>query len=213
MIVFSPHYDDAVFSCGAMLAERDDVEVITACTEAPPEPLCTEYDRATGFATSTQAMSARFVENRTALAVLGAREGDRLGWYDQQYAHEMSAHRRAMQLQRTLSPQEPWLAPLGIMHPDHRALSDAVLFAWDGLAAPPTLWLYEDLPYRVAFPEFTAERIAALRERLALERLPDMASDHERKGHAVACYRSQLPDRGPGRAALFVSERFWKVER
>lgn len=215
MIVFSPHYDDAVFSCGAMLAERDDFPlIVTACTDVPDAPLCTEYDRACGFATSTDAMAERHREDMRAALVLGCVKEFGLGWYDQQYAQPIAQSQRELAVDRRIrNVSATVLAPLGIQHPDHRALSDAVLVAWGALAEPPPLWLYEDLPYRVAFPEFTAERLAAVREFHTLERLPDMPSDHDLKAIAVACYRSQLPAPGPGRASLFVPERFWKVTR
>ncbi|KAB0640285.1 PIG-L family deacetylase, partial [Burkholderia territorii] len=72
-LVVSPHLDDAVFSCGQLLAQSPGSVVVTVFagipahgTAAPP------WDRRAGFRTADEAMRTRRDEDRRALGTLGA---------------------------------------------------------------------------------------------------------------------------------------------
>lgn len=75
--MISPHLDDAVLSLGATIAGavRDgaDVRVLTVFAGDPKAEIgASAHDRACGFATAGEAARRRRIEDRDALAVLGA---------------------------------------------------------------------------------------------------------------------------------------------
>lgn len=208
MMVISPHYDDAVYSLGGMLAATDDrVTILTAFSGQPAEGLCTEYDRACGFATSVDAMKAREDEDRRACLVLDVARRIRLDWLDHQYAMPVNDMAMKLRLRELIRENTHVVAPLGIAHPDHSQLAAAALGCF---ADAETFWVYEELPYRVHFPEFTAEALDGIRALgLTAALLPEQPHDDGLKRAAVACYRSQLDD--VHQPALFVPERIWQV--
>lgn len=68
IMVISPHFDDAVFSCGHLLAALPGSTVVTVCTALPEKPdILTDWDQRCGFSSAAQAMQARREENRAAL--------------------------------------------------------------------------------------------------------------------------------------------------
>ena len=76
--VVSPHLDDGVFSCGALLAARPGSVVVTALAgrrgvALPPKwEGVTPWDAACGFAPGDDVIAARRAEDREALSILGA---------------------------------------------------------------------------------------------------------------------------------------------
>ena len=73
MLVISPHLDDAVLSCGALLAAHRGAVVATVFAGVPRDPRQrTEWDARSGFADAAEALAARRAEDAAALAELGA---------------------------------------------------------------------------------------------------------------------------------------------
>lgn len=207
-LVVSPHLDDAVFGCGRYLTESRET-VLTVFAAAPPTGVLTDYDRSCGFSSSRVAMQTRWNENSAALGLLSCPHTT-LGMLDRQYdAVRPSIDLVARGLFDTMTRErcEGLLAPLGVQHPDHVLVSDAAL----QLAITGTpVWLYEELPYRVVWPEAAIARFTEVVRR-GWRLVPDFlgAGDVSVKEKAIGCYASQKVDIH----CCLVPERFWAVTR
>lgn len=215
VLVVSPHCDDAVLSCGELLAERPGSMVVTLFAGRPPagQPL-TEWDAAAGFREGDDVMGERRAEDRAALDVLGATPVW-LDFCDAQYQCSPDAETLSAALAAVMQAGAPreFFLPLGLFHSDHVLAHDAGRRA---LARLPgwRVCFYEDAIYR-RYRGLLAARLEALRSQgLALQRRAlSPTSRLELKQRAVACYRSQLralstPGR-PGHADAFAPEGYW----
>lgn len=205
LLVVSPHLDDAVLSVGAYLASAPG-PVLTVFDGEPSGVRLTDYDASLGFASSYEAWRARLAENEAALCRLGC-DHDGLGLRDRQYGGgRPSPARLAAKIAtaRVDAGMDGVLGPLGIQHPDH-LLAAAACLHLAGYGTPT--WLYEDLPYRVVWPELAQERLADVRCRW--ETVPDALGppQHEAKAEAVRCYASQRLDEH----CCLVPERIWRL--
>lgn len=149
IVVVSPHLDDAVLSCGGLLASAPG-HVVTVFGGVPaagtPAPM---WDLLTGATDPVARMRDRLVEDDAALAVLGATT-DRLSLLDSQYRTGPADHDEIVAQLRPLLAGLPEVhVPSAIgRHPDHVATRDAALAA----VGPDTeVLLYADLPYTLAF--------------------------------------------------------------
>lgn len=203
LVVISPHLDDAVFSCGTLIAAqavaRQRPLIVTVCAGVPDGDFVTQLDQAAGFATSREAVLRRREEDLEAAAILGA-DVRHLDVLDGQYDRDdpldrRNAIRAALDTVETLGPFEV-LAPVGIRHADHGLVAAACADFAD--------WLYEELPYRVLWPDMRPD---GLPEEPALH-LPTS----NLKERAIACYRSQLGD-GPAGIELRQFERYHRAPR
>jgi LmbE family N-acetylglucosaminyl deacetylase len=214
-LVISPHLDDAILSAGQFIAGRPDCVVATVFAGTPPtQAVLTSYDDKCGFKSATEAMEARRAEDLEAMSVLQAK-AQHLGFVDSQYGGKLKVTTLVRQLGELVDELDPEfvLAPLGLVHPDHVTVRDAVLEAMRGREAP--LWCYEDLPARVQRPDSVVEALDVL-----------MAAGHEpelgfigtgpmaTKLDALWCYRSQmgLPEFA-NRHEMLVGERFWHLSK
>jgi len=161
-VVVSSHLDDAVFSCGALINAMQvttNVLVVTVCAGVPePNVMAAPLDVSAGFESAAQAVEARRLEDISALTVLGAKHLH-LDVLDYQYErhlrvgdkHDLARYERLRQEQinHALAPvfaaASQVIAPLGIRHPDHKMVATA--------SKPYAAWVYEDLPYRVEWPD------------------------------------------------------------
>jgi LmbE family N-acetylglucosaminyl deacetylase len=102
------------------------------------------------------------------------------------------------------------LIPLGVSHPDHVIVAAEALMACERHGA---LYVYEDLPYRVQFPDQVAATLASrLNDEWIMECVDPFArSIIEIKTAAVECYRSQLSPEM--RRWCLVPERLWRTRR
>jgi len=220
VVAISPHFDDAVFSCGNLLAARPGSTVLTVYSAVPgsatPAP---EWDRRCGFERADQAVLARHEENRAAMAVLGAR-GLGLDLLDDQYGGPRAeAGRLTGALAAALNTLAPdvVLLPLGLFHRDHLRTSDAALTVWRLFRdVMDTAWLaYEEALYRCK-PGLVQKRLAELREQrvLATPLSGPAPVDPDRKTRAVAAYASQLQALGlvPGKGDDAAPERYWRLQ-
>jgi len=219
LVAISPHFDDAVLSCGDWLAARPGGTVLTVYSGVPPSgtPL-PDWDRRCGFARADQAMLARHEENRAAMATLGAR-GLGLGLLDDQYGGPgADAGRLTGALAAALTTLRPdvVLVPLGLFHQDHLRASEAALVVWKLFREVlDSTWLaYEEALYRRK-PGLVQQRLAELRaRRIRITPLSGPPYRGSRKTRAVAAYASQLRALGlvPGRGDDAAPERYWRLE-
>lgn len=205
--IVGSHLDDAVLGAGSYLSESQE-PVITVFTGAPRDPLlCTPYDMGCGFSSSVDAMQQRRIENQTALTILGSGHVG-LEMLDHQYAtNRPHVNAIAETIARAIRDLgcDGIVGPLGIQHPDHLLVSEACL--WLANQGVPT-WLYEDLPYRVVWPEQAMRRHYDLRDH-GWHLVPDFlgGGDSTLKAQALNCYASQEVDIH----CCLVPERFWAV--
>jgi len=218
-MVISPHFDDAVLSCGDWLAACPGSTVLTVYSGVPPStaPL-PDWDRRCGFQRADQAVMARHEENRAAMAVLGAR-GLCLGLLDEQYeGPAMEAGRITGMLATALTTLQPSvvLAPLGLFHHDHLRVSDASLTVWRLLReVMGNTWLvYEEALYRCK-PGLVHQRLIELHaQNIRVTPTAGPRYIGERKTRAVAAYASQLDALGltPGQGDDAAPERYWRLD-
>jgi LmbE family N-acetylglucosaminyl deacetylase len=217
LVVVSPHLDDAVFSCGELLAACSGATVITVFAGKPTTAVeLTDWDRAAGFAAGDDVIAQRRNEDQEALRLLGAQPV----WFDYldaQYGYAAKQDEMQRQLSTSFAEHKATavVLPLGLFHEDHRLVSDIGI----GLVGRLTgieWYLYEDALYRT-LPGLVHDRLVALRARgLTATPISGALSDEDlqdRKNRAVDCYRSQLqalatPSR-PGHHDTMAPERFW----
>lgn len=214
VLVLSPHFDDAIFSCGALLAAHHGSRTVTVFGGAPATPVSTVWDRDAGFADSNEAVAARRQEDAQAHAQVSATV-HHLGFCDSQYGQTPAVtelERALHRLVQTRSAQAVFV-PLGLFHSDHVLVHEAALMLMHKL--PERLWIgYEDALYRRG-RGVVQERIVALAAQgiVTTPVSPTTAADGRQKRRAVACYASQLRAFGPGGVEdLHQPERFWQLE-
>ncbi|HEX3177028.1 MAG TPA: PIG-L family deacetylase [Methylomirabilota bacterium] len=215
LAVISPHLDDAVLGCGALLAAMPGAIVITVFAGRPPAdaPL-RAWDAAAGFSAGDDVIGIRRAEDAAALRCLGA-EPLWLPFLDAQYEQTPSVDEVAEALDGVLCARGPATVciPLGLFHSDHALAHAAALEvrarhrSWGWLA-------YEEPMYR-RVPGALADRLEALRKAdISAIPLPPRVATVEKRD-AIACYASQLralatPGR-PGHADALAEERQWKL--
>lgn len=153
VVVVDSHADDGVYSVGEWIAERRniDVVVITAFAAIPygaPEETWVKQ---------------LLADKDAACSTLGARVVN-LPFLDGKYRRRpLSTRELATALRRHLAELKPTevLVPLGIRHLDHLLAAPVALA--EALKTPARVMVYEDLPYRVMYPDETATRLDALR--------------------------------------------------
>lgn len=181
-----------------------------------PDSQMTEWDARCGFRSARTAMAVRRAEDEEAVAAIRG-SPRHLDLLDAQYERHRPTSVRlqaliAGELERAGSRRI--LYPLGLLHSDHILVSDACL----SLAheRPEIDWIaYEDAPYH-ARQSRVLERLTQLREAGFRPRpfLPQRTGLLEAKRRAVAAYRSQLGAlASQGYADIFVTERYWRIER
>lgn len=220
VFAISPHLDDAVLGCGAVLASRPGAVVVTALAGGPASwESVTPWDAECGFSAGDDVIAARRAEDREALSHLGATPVW-LDFLDAQYGPSPGVADLATALTGALDAAEPdlLLFPLGLYHADHALVAQAVIPI---LAARPHLeaCAYEEPTYRT-IPGVVEQALTRLEQRgfrtsAAHFDLPPEC--HERKRRAVHAYRSQLvglttPGR-PGLDEAFERERLWRILR
>jgi LmbE family N-acetylglucosaminyl deacetylase len=212
-LLVSPHLDDAVYSCGELVAELQSPVVATVFAGVPPATLpLMPWDAQAGFRSGVEAMQARHREDAHALAALGA-EPEHLDFLDAQYGTTPSPADVTDELRRVIRRRNPDLVllPLGLYHDDHRLAADAALQA----VRPGAAIVYEDVPYRRR-PGLVQQRLCALHA-LGWRATPLVfeAADgrHELKRAAVRRYASQWRAFGSGGCADTDNpETYWALD-
>jgi LmbE family N-acetylglucosaminyl deacetylase len=209
-IYISPHFDDAVLSCGGLIWEQSHsgtpVEIWTVCGgDAQPGPLselALVCHQVWGFSSSEEVLTARRLENQNAAALVGAETVD-FGIPDCIYRHSPTGELLypeqvfapihpvdrnlysdiSTALAGELRPDDIVVGPLAVGgHVDHVLTRHAV----EHLGLP--VKYYADIPYLLDHPEQLASATRALRP------LPNPVT---KKGLAawkkgIASYRSQI---------------------
>jgi hypothetical protein len=219
-VVLSPHLDDAVVDCWAVLTGDGPVTVVNVFTGEPPAGEVSRWDRLCRASDSAQLMRERVAEDREALARAG-RVPVNLGFLAEPYRRPRQAPGVA-ELDAALVAAVPAasavLAPaaVGTVHPDHLLVRDHALTL---AAAGIPVELYADQPYAVQYgwpawvtgdepdphldPEVSWRAGGAdlpellTRERARVEALDEAAA--RAKLEAMRTYRTQFAmlDRGP----------------
>ncbi|CAG9255029.1 No significant database matches [Burkholderia diffusa] len=222
-LAISPHLDDAVFSCGELLAQSPGSVVVTVFagipargTAAPP------WDRRAGFRTADEAMRARRDEDRRALETLDA-QAVWLDFLDDQYGMPAASTAIAARVAAAIDAHPAFgvLAPAGLFHRDHLQVQQAMLTLLrdDGRTGDASrVWrFYEDVPYR-RIDGLMARRVIGWRER-GWTGHPVGAPTGSRmdgsaaKAAAVDAYASQIALFEPHmRADLQEPETYWRLE-
>jgi LmbE family N-acetylglucosaminyl deacetylase len=172
-IILSPHFDDAVFSLGGLIATAPErTIVVTIFAGTPADGVNGRWDRRSGFKTAAVAMTARRLENEAALAVLALPPDGivNFDFLDRQYrtggpadAGMRSAIAAAVrEVVRDHGAAANLYCPASAWHPDHGLLTDAVVALWKtGECGDVSLFLYQDQPY--AYLELRRRTLAPLR--------------------------------------------------
>ncbi len=208
--VVSPHLDDAVLSCGQLIAGWDGVAVVHTVFAGCPDDTerLTAYDRQSGFVNTAEAVHERNIEDRQAAAVLGNQRRD-YDWLDVQYGDrpEQDAGDIQRMIAGLLRTADDVFVPLGLAHPDHTLVGHCARLAGHQVARP--FYVYEELPYRVLDPDgaVDARRALDVEWHVLPAELP--AGDIRKKETAVGFYRSQTWNLNVH--SCLVPERFWKL--
>lgn len=218
--VVSPHLDDAVFSCGMLLATHPGSVVCTVFAGEPPMRQTTPWDRASGFMDSHEAMQTRWREDRRALQFCGA-SAVHLGFLDSQYASLPAAEDVADGIARAWQESgiQTLVVPLGLYHSDHLATADACGLLL-GARRPAACIAYEDALYRTRRGIVREKRERLARAGVRTRPLPDdtlgvrsSGAAAATKRRAVRAYRTQLRALDdPYPYDLAEPERFWWLE-
>ena len=200
MIVISPHLDDAVYSVGQTIAGKG-ATVATVFAAYPKVPVETTYDTSAGFASSADAVKARRLEDFTACAALDA-HAIHGPFLDRPYRTEpVDPAAITAWLHEIVADHEQIVVPLGIHHPDHLLVADLALNV--ALTTKAEILVYEELPYRVQYPQAAAQRARNYAD------MGFKTESGDEKRAAVACYKSQVSQTILDN--VFVHERVWRL--
>jgi LmbE family N-acetylglucosaminyl deacetylase len=215
LVVVSPHLDDGVLGCSALLAAHPAAVVMTVFAGRPlASARLPPWDEAAGFRPGDDVVGARRAEDRAALDVLGAGPVW-LSFLDSQYGDSPAVDAIVPVLESALTDAGPATVciPLGLFHSDHVLTHAAALRVltrhqhWRWLA-------YEEPMYR-RVPGALDNRLAALKSAGIAATLDQSAAPPAQKPRAMACYASQLRALGtpgrPGFADAFAPERYWTL--
>ncbi|MGF6771604.1 LmbE family N-acetylglucosaminyl deacetylase [Paraburkholderia sp. GAS199] len=219
LFIVSPHFDDAVFSCGALLAAHPDAAVCTVFAAPPEQRMHTEWDERAGFHDAHEAIHARTLEDNIALDVFDAIPL-RMPFRDSQYLDSPSISKLVAALEETIyrTTANTLLMPLGLHHDDHVRVFEACCELLPRLSHLE--WFgYEEAIHRRT-PGVVQARLADLAQR-GIVATPAHPSEHHTidvqrqillKREAVNAYESQLRAFGAGNYEdIFAAERYWQL--
>jgi LmbE family N-acetylglucosaminyl deacetylase len=219
VLVVSPHLDDGVFSCAYFLRSHPSASVVTVFAGAPDVDHDGYNSMTTGEGHAPDAIAVRREEDRVALGELDARPI----WLDLLEA-EYSAYRPPTDYLEAISEEivrvigdvgaASVIAPLGLVHHDHVAVSNACRAIWQRLDVE--WYAYLDLPYGAAHPRLVARRLRLLRRHARLVELQRYTGDSGDKQHLMSLYGSQFEVTRTNYGEAFDAtmtgdERYWRV--
>jgi len=215
LLILSPHFGDAVFGCGTLLAAYPDTAVCTVFAAAPAYEVRTDADARSGFDNAQQALRARRLEDDAALAMFDATP-IRLPFCDRQYLDPPSLGTLTAALEEAIygSTANTLLMPLGLPDADHALVYDACCELLPRLAH--LAWFGYEETFCRARAGLGETRVADLARRgiAATPARPDMRHtlDPARrvlvKRHAVRRYASRLR----GDDDPLAPERYWRLD-
>lgn len=196
-VVLDVHADDGIYSVGEWIAARrdSDVVVVTMLGAVP------KGDDETW-------VKQLLADKDSACAHLGARVIN-LPFLDGKYGHQLYIRTLGNAIQRMLGEQRPTeiLVPLGLRHSDHLVTAPVALA--EALATRARVMVYEDLPYRVMYPDEVQSRLDALRP-LPLE-FAGGGGQLAAKREACRMFSNQFGEDAD--RCCFAPERIWVVRR
>jgi LmbE family N-acetylglucosaminyl deacetylase len=241
LLIVSPHPDDAVLSCWALLSRPEPVDVLDVFAGSPVPPRQGAWDRRCGFADSRESSRARREEELRALSGTA----HRVTFMDLVNVDYIDGGRSQLDREAIVSSVRAWLDQAGsgtvalpagagwTMSSLRRTLGERVWWRFIGeRRGPPQhpdhvfardagleavagsgaeVLLYEELPYLWGAP---ADREAT---RLGADEELRLDVDREEKARRIAAYASQVEHISPshGRvddpAALPATERYWRL--
>lgn len=209
LLVVSPHLDDAVLSCGRLLVANPGSVVVTVLAGSPPDDRFVDWDRRSGFHQGDDVMARRRREDERALRRLRARPI----WLEFRQDVYRDAPLDAAAIRRDVASvvdaQDPALValPLGLDHPDHREVADALHVGLPGRR----LRLYADQPYATDSAHLVQPRVAQIP---GLRPVVGPVRGRWRKTRAIGAYRSQLRALGIGVLPRVgaAPEAYWDYE-
>jgi LmbE family N-acetylglucosaminyl deacetylase len=219
LLIVSPHFDDAVFGCGALLSTYPGAAVCTVFAASPEHDMSTEWDAKAGFSSAYASIRARTAEDAAALALLDA-VPIRLPFRDGQYRDSPSVGKIASLLGEAIchAAVDTLVMPLGLHHPDHALVYEACCDVLPRLTHL-SWFAYEDALHRrmpgvveARMSDLAARGIVATPARPANGHTLDPERQAQAKRQAVMCYGSQLRAFGPGGYDdVFAPERYWQL--
>jgi len=220
-VYLSPHLDDAVYSCGGLIAQQvrlgHKVQVITVCAGDPPDGSLSPFAMQLHMRWGAQdaPIENRRMEDRAACARLGASfqhwdvpdaiyrrnsEGQWLYQDEQAIFGPLHPDEHALacqlgdRLREQLSEQDVLLSPLGVGgHVDHRLARRIAEHC------TKKLWYYRELPYAWRGHTLPGELTHPKGEQ---QLIPLERSDVQAWIEAAACYQSQISTFWESRDAL-----------
>jgi LmbE family N-acetylglucosaminyl deacetylase len=224
LLVISPHLDDVVLSCGALLLAHPGAVVATLFAASPrsyTDPL-NEHDTACGFRPGDDTMAVRRAEDELALRAVGATPRWLPLWQNSHVGRvdPLAVPAGAVEaIVAAIGAVQPScvVAPLGLSHVDHQACHASALAAREVAGSVPWLW-YSDLPY-VFIPRVLAARFRALHKAgyVASPACPTTSHDLDAKWRAFEQYSTQvavLDGLWDLRARLTrTAEQYWELDR
>ncbi|KRC79222.1 GlcNAc-PI de-N-acetylase [compost metagenome] len=216
LIAISPYFNDAVVSCGSLLAGRPDSTVLTVFSGMPlGAGQLSDRDRRSGFKDGRQAVLVRHAQSDRALALLGV-QGVQMDLLDEQYLDVGEEGRLTGALAAALSTLRPRiiLMPLGLFHSAHVRVCDAALTI-RGLFRRVSWVAYEEASDR-GRPGAVQERLAFLLHQHIVAtpiRLAEGDADGARQ-RAAAAHASLAGAEGSGYGSPFEDEqmeRYWRL--
>ena len=197
VLVVSPHLDDAVLSCGHLLATAHTGFVVTVFGGAPVHYPATgnDWDRRCGFGQGDDIVALRRAEDSLALALLGV-SGTTLDFVDRTYrdTKKYDLDAIAREIRGVIDSFAPTtvVAPLAILHADHKASLAATLRLRE--ASDGRDWaVYAEFPYLWREPDATVRRLSTMRRSgYRLTAIPSTAIARNAKADALRAYKSQI---------------------
>lgn len=188
-LIISPHTDDAIFSLGSyMLANKDiDFTILSVYAGIPTDPA------------GKKKHTTLRKEHAAACKKIGAKfiNGDFL---DDVYTPRPYAGDLASWIKPFLDKYDKIYIPLGIHHPDHIEINNLFKLYFKSYIH----YVYEELPYRLLYPEISRELWNKLIKNDHIYIQHDL-----QKEEIVKTYKSQV---GPELLKqLFVEEHIWKI--
>ncbi len=207
VVAFSVHTDDVVFSVGAYLAALGaEVTIVSPFAGIPNDEI--------GFAKHITLNN----EHNAACAVIGATPVNGVFLDDVYPAPKRTDVREWLKGWFVEAKAVP--GPFGIAHPDHLLTSNLLLdLIRTEPVIPSKIYFYEELPYRVNFPEQSHTRFTHIENAIGRLKLIEEQYTNDTKERSIRAYASQIERRdGSGVdedliSKLLVRERIWELIR
>jgi len=219
LLILSPHFADAVFGCGALLATYPDTAVCTVFAAAPERDLRARVDAEYGFPGAQQALRTRRLEDDAALAMFDAIP-IRLPFLDRQYLDPPSLATLTAALEETIygSTANTLVMPLALPDADHALVYDACCELIPRLGH--LAWFGYEQAFCRGRPGFGESRVAELARRgiVATPARPDTrhtldpARQVLAKRDALRLYASRLHGDEARTGELLAPERYWRLD-